>query len=113
MNTPQQITLCTDELQQVLEPLIRKIIREELFTVIQQTSNIFFLVRICHCTKTWKRLLNEKLPMTSNSCRMMRCGMSEYIEKYEKQFTRNLKRYSSLKQRVKRCVDRVTANENS
>ena len=43
MNTPQQITLCTDELQQVLEPLIRKIIREELFTVIQQTSNIFFL----------------------------------------------------------------------
>ncbi|MBW2737520.1 MAG: hypothetical protein JRE64_01455 [Deltaproteobacteria bacterium] len=43
MNTPQQITLCTDELQQVLEPLIRRIIREELFKVIQQTSNIFFL----------------------------------------------------------------------
>jgi hypothetical protein len=43
MNRPQQITLCTDELQQVLEPLIRRIIREELFKVIQQTSNIFFL----------------------------------------------------------------------
>jgi len=43
MNSPQQITLCTDELQQVLEPLIRRIIREELFKVIQQTSNIFFL----------------------------------------------------------------------
>jgi len=43
MNTPQQITLCTDKLQQVLEPLIRRIIREELFKVIQQTSNIFFL----------------------------------------------------------------------
>ena len=33
--------------------------------------------------------------------------MSEYIAKYEKQFTQNLKRYSSLKQRIKRCVDRV------
>jgi mRNA-degrading endonuclease YafQ of YafQ-DinJ toxin-antitoxin module len=33
--------------------------------------------------------------------------MSEYIAKYEKQFTRNLKRYRSLKQRIKRCVDRV------
>ena len=43
MNTPQQINLRTDELQQVLEPLIRRIIREELFKVIQQTSNIFFL----------------------------------------------------------------------
>jgi len=43
MNTPQQITLCTDELQQVLEPLIRRIIREELFKVIQQISDIFFL----------------------------------------------------------------------
>ncbi len=43
MKTPQQINLRTDELQQVLEPLIRRIIREELFKVIQQTSNIFFL----------------------------------------------------------------------
>ena len=33
--------------------------------------------------------------------------MSEYIAKYEKQFTRNIKRYSSLKPRIKRCVDRV------
>ena len=33
--------------------------------------------------------------------------MSEYIAKYEKQFTQNLKRYSSLKQRIKRCVDRM------
>jgi len=43
MNTPQQINLRTDELQQVLEPLIRRIIREELFKVIQQTSDVFFL----------------------------------------------------------------------
>jgi len=90
MNTPQQITIGANELQQVLEPLIRRIIREELFKAIQQTSNIFFSVQICHYTKTWKKLLNEKLPMTSNSCFMMRCGMSEYIAKYEKQFTRNL-----------------------
>ena len=43
MNTSQQITIGANELQQVLEPLIRRIIREELFKVIQQTSNIFFL----------------------------------------------------------------------
>ena len=33
--------------------------------------------------------------------------MSEYIAKHEKQFTQNLKRYRSLKQWIKRCVDRV------
>ena len=43
MNTSQRITISPDELQQLLEPLIRRIIREELFKVTQQTSNIFFL----------------------------------------------------------------------
>ena len=43
MNTPQQITINCDELQQLLEPLIRRIIREELSNIIQNTSNMFFL----------------------------------------------------------------------
>ncbi len=43
MNTSQNITCSPDELQQVLEPLIRRIIREELFNITQQTSHIFFL----------------------------------------------------------------------
>ena len=43
MNTSQSMTISPDELQQLLEPLIRRIIREELFNVVQQTSNIFFL----------------------------------------------------------------------
>lgn len=43
MNTSQHITIGADELQQLLEPLIRKIIREELSKVVQQTSHMFFL----------------------------------------------------------------------
>jgi mRNA-degrading endonuclease RelE of RelBE toxin-antitoxin system len=33
--------------------------------------------------------------------------MGEYLAKYEKQFTRNLKRYSSLRERIKRCVESI------
>jgi len=43
MNTSQKITFSQDELQHVLEPLIRRIIREELLRVTQQQPDIFFL----------------------------------------------------------------------
>ena len=43
MNTSQRMTVTPEELQQFLEPLIRKIIQEELLKVAQATSNIFFL----------------------------------------------------------------------
>lgn len=43
MKTSQPIIVSSDELQQALEPLIRRIIREELFKVTQQTSRLFFL----------------------------------------------------------------------
>ncbi len=33
--------------------------------------------------------------------------MSNYSAKYEKQFTQNLRRYASLRQRIKRSVERV------
>ncbi len=33
--------------------------------------------------------------------------MSNYTAKYEKQFTRNLQRYASLRQRIKRSVEQV------
>jgi mRNA-degrading endonuclease RelE of RelBE toxin-antitoxin system len=33
--------------------------------------------------------------------------MSDYSATYEKQFIRNMKRYISLKNRIKRCVDQV------
>jgi hypothetical protein len=32
-----------DELQQILEPLIRKIIREELLNIARQNTNVFYL----------------------------------------------------------------------
>lgn len=43
MNTSQQITVSQDELQQLLEPLIRRVIREELLRIIQRQPDIFFL----------------------------------------------------------------------
>lgn len=36
--------------------------------------------------------------------------MSDYGDIYEEQFTRNLLRYASLRQQIKRRVDRVLAN---
>jgi hypothetical protein len=33
--------------------------------------------------------------------------MSNYSAKYEKQFTQNLRRYASFRQRIKRSVERV------
>ncbi len=43
MNKSQQITLNQDELQHLLEPLIRRVIREELLRVTAQRPDIFFL----------------------------------------------------------------------
>jgi hypothetical protein len=43
MKTSQPISMSSDELQQVLKPLIRRIIREELSKAAQQTSKLFFL----------------------------------------------------------------------
>ncbi len=43
MNTSQQITMSQDELQHLLEPLIRRVIREELVRIAQQQPDVFFL----------------------------------------------------------------------
>lgn len=43
MNTSRPITLSQDELQHLLEPLIRRVIREELLRVVQQQPDVFFL----------------------------------------------------------------------
>ena len=40
--TTQQVTISIEELQQTLEPLIRRIIREELLSLSRQ-KNIFYL----------------------------------------------------------------------
>ncbi len=42
MNSSQQITMSQDELQHLLEPLIRRVIREELLRIAQQ-PDVFFL----------------------------------------------------------------------
>ena len=38
---------------------------------------------------------------------MKRCGVSNYIAVYEKRFTQNLHRYTSIRQYVKRRIDRI------
>ena len=43
INTSQQITMSQDELQHLLEPLIRRVIREELIRISKQHPDIFFL----------------------------------------------------------------------
>jgi hypothetical protein len=43
MNKSQKITVSKEELQHVLEPLIRRVIREELSRVVQQEPGVFFL----------------------------------------------------------------------
>ena len=43
MNTSQKVMFNQDDLKQVLEPLIRRVVREELLRVAQQQSDIFFL----------------------------------------------------------------------
>ncbi len=41
--TPQQVTISIEELQQTLEILIRRVVREELTRLSQQVPNIFYL----------------------------------------------------------------------
>jgi hypothetical protein len=43
MNISKSRMVDSDELQQILEPLIRKIIREELSNIARQNTNIFCL----------------------------------------------------------------------
>lgn len=43
MNTSQKVMFNQDDLKQVLEPLIRRVVREELLRVAQQQPDIFFL----------------------------------------------------------------------
>ncbi|MBD3307645.1 hypothetical protein GF339_14515 [candidate division KSB3 bacterium] len=43
MKTSQPITLSQDELQHLLEPLIRRIIREELSRFVEQQPDVVFL----------------------------------------------------------------------
>ncbi len=40
---PEQITISIDELLSVLEPLIRRVVREELTTLVKENSRIFYL----------------------------------------------------------------------
>ena len=48
--------------------------------------------------------------VNSNSCRIKRSGVIKYEAVYEKIFVRNLRRYSSLKGRIKRRVERIIDN---
>jgi len=43
MDMSQNRMVDSDELQQILEPLIRKIIREELLNIARQNTNVFCL----------------------------------------------------------------------
>jgi hypothetical protein len=43
MNKPHQISVNEEQLQHVLEPLIRRVIREELSRVVQQEPGVFYL----------------------------------------------------------------------
>lgn len=43
MNKSEKITVSQEQLQHVLEPLIRRVIREELSRVVQQEPGVFFL----------------------------------------------------------------------
>jgi hypothetical protein len=43
MDIPQNRMVGSDELQQILEPLIRRIIREELLNIARKNTNIFSL----------------------------------------------------------------------
>jgi len=43
MNPTQKATFSVEELQQTLEPLLRKIIREEITKVAQEQKNIFYM----------------------------------------------------------------------
>lgn len=43
MNKSEKITLSQEQLQHILEPLIRRVIREELSRVVQQKPGVFFL----------------------------------------------------------------------
>lgn len=95
MNTSQQITVSQDELQQLLEPLIRRVIREELLRIIQRQPDIFFSIQICRSMQIWKRLLNGKPLRGLNCSHTKRSGMGDYQGVYEKRFVKNLARYAS------------------
>ena len=43
MDIPQNRMVGSDELQEILEPLIRRIIREELLNIARENTNIFSL----------------------------------------------------------------------
>ncbi len=43
INTTPQITMSQNELQHALEPLIRRVIREELLRIVKQQPDVFFL----------------------------------------------------------------------
>ena len=41
---------------------------------------------------------------------MKRCGVSNYTAVYEERFNQNLRRYTSLRQRIKRRIERILSN---
>ena len=43
MNQPQQIEINVDKLAKTLEPLIRRVVREELSRIIKKEPDIFYL----------------------------------------------------------------------
>ncbi len=60
MNTPRQATINLDDLQHILESLIRKIIREELEKVTQRVPSTFFLDPEAPLYEDMKNILRRK-----------------------------------------------------
>ena len=60
MNTAKSITINAYEFQQMFEPLIRRIIREELMKAIQNKANIFFLDEEMPIYKDLEEIYNRK-----------------------------------------------------
>ncbi len=60
MTTPRQTTINLDELQRILEPLIRRIIREELEKVAQRAPYTFHLEPGAPLYEDMKNILRRK-----------------------------------------------------
>ena len=60
MNTVKSITINAYEFQQMFEPLIRRITREDLMKAIQNKANILFLDEAMPLYKDLKEIYNRK-----------------------------------------------------
>jgi len=66
----QSLTISIDELQQVLEPLIRRVVREELTRVAKSTPNIFYLEPDMPIYKDMEEIAQRKAQQDINLRRM-------------------------------------------